>query len=96
VCRLRYAGKLAKLYPDDPMQAMKVDEIIGVQEDLSAKIGVTIYVGMRPETYGYPADWPAEEKAACQKKVALRLKLYLKKTRAVCQQSPTPPVLCLV
>ena len=58
---------------------MKVDEIIGVQEDLSAKIGVTIYVGMRPETYGYPADWPAEEKAACQKKVALRLKLYLKK-----------------
>jgi len=66
---LRYAGKLAKMYPDDPMQAIKVDEIIGVQEDLSAKIGVTIYVGMRPETYGYPADMPAEEKAACQKKL---------------------------
>ena len=69
VHRLRYAGKLAKLYPDDPATAMKVDEIVGVQEDLSAKIGITIYVGMRPESYGYPADWPDEDKKACQKKV---------------------------
>ena len=50
-------------------QAIKVDEIIGLQEDMSAKLGVTIYVGMRPEAYGYPADWPDEEKKACQKKV---------------------------
>ena len=55
---------MGKLYPEDPQEAMKVDEIIGLQEDLSAKLGVTIYVGMRPETYGYPADWPAEEKAS--------------------------------
>jgi glutathione S-transferase len=67
--RLRYAGKIGKLYPEDAMQAMKVDEIIGLQEDLSAKLGVTIYVGMRPETYGYPKDWPEEEKKATQKKL---------------------------
>jgi len=66
---LRYAGKMSKLYPDDPMQAMKVDEIIGLQEDMSAKLGVTIYVGMRPENYGYPADMPQEEKTAMQKKL---------------------------
>ena len=70
--RLRYAGKLAKLYPDDPIAAMRVDEIIGVQEDLSAKIGITIYVGMRPETYGSPADWADDDKKACQKKVFKR------------------------
>eukprot|EP00802_Teleaulax_amphioxeia_P022288 Tamp_22720.p1 GENE.Tamp_22720~~Tamp_22720.p1 ORF type:complete len:247 (-),score=75.01 Tamp_22720:312-1052(-) len=66
---LRYAGKLGKLYPEDMTQAIKVDEIIGLQEDMSAKLGVTIYVGMRPEAYGYPADWPDEEKKACQKKL---------------------------
>jgi len=66
---LRMAGKLSKLYPDDAMQAVKVDEIVGLQEDLSAKIGVTIYVGMRPETYGYPTDMPQEEKSALQKKL---------------------------
>ena len=62
----------------------QVDEIIGVQEDLSAKIGVTIYVGMRPETYGYPADMPAEEKAACQKKVALLLHFSIDKRKRPC------------
>jgi len=30
--RLRYVGKMGKLYPEDPIQAMKCDEIIGLQE----------------------------------------------------------------
>jgi len=47
----------------------KVDEIVGLQEDMSAKIGVTIYLGMRPENYGYPTDMPQEEKSALQKKL---------------------------
>jgi len=70
---LRYAGKLGNLYPSDSVQALKVDEIIGLQEDLSAKIGVTIYIGMRPDAYGYPSDWAADEKAATQKKLRERM-----------------------
>jgi len=70
---LRYAGKITGLYPGDAIEAMKVDEIVGLQEDMSAKIGVTIYVGMRPETYGYPKDWPDEEKKATQKKLRERM-----------------------
>jgi len=34
---LRYFGKLAGLYPEDPLQALKVDMLIDAGEDLSAK-----------------------------------------------------------
>jgi len=66
---LRYAGKLGKLYPDDLTEALKVDEIIGLQEDLSAKLGTTIYLSMRPAEFGYPADWPEEEKKSTIQKL---------------------------
>jgi glutathione S-transferase len=37
----RYVGKLAGLYPEDPMQALLCDETMGALEDLTIKIAAT-------------------------------------------------------
>ena len=37
----RYAGKLAGLYPEDALQALFCDEVLGALEDLNIKIGAT-------------------------------------------------------
>jgi glutathione S-transferase len=38
---LRYVGKLAGLYPADPLQALLCDEVMYVVEDASVKLGPT-------------------------------------------------------
>lgn len=37
----RYAGKLAGLYPEDALQALFCDEVLGALEDINIKIGTT-------------------------------------------------------
>ena len=37
----RYAGKLAGLYPEDALQALFCDEVMGALEDINTKIGAT-------------------------------------------------------
>ncbi len=37
----RYAGKLAGLYPDDDLQALFCDEVMGALEDVNTMIGAT-------------------------------------------------------
>ena len=37
----RYAGKLAGLYPDDALQALLCDEVMGALEDINVKVGAT-------------------------------------------------------
>ena len=43
----RYIGKMAGLYPDDALQALYCDEVLGALEDLSNHIG---------RTFGLPAE----------------------------------------
>ena len=38
----RYAGKLAGLYPDDPIQALYCDEAMGAVEDVTFHVGSTM------------------------------------------------------
>lgn len=38
----RYVGKLAGLYPEDPMQALYCDETLDAVEDVSQRIGATM------------------------------------------------------
>jgi prostaglandin-H2 D-isomerase / glutathione transferase len=38
---LRYAGKLAGLYPSDPLQALLCDEVVYVVEEANVKLGPT-------------------------------------------------------
>ena len=37
----RYAGRLADLYPTDPLQAMYCDEVLGAYEDLTNYVAVS-------------------------------------------------------
>lgn len=37
----RYVGKLAGLYPDDALQALLCDEVLGALEDINIKLGAT-------------------------------------------------------
>ncbi|KAB2967966.1 glutathione S-transferase family protein [Zoogloea sp.] len=37
----RYAGRLAGLYPEDALQALLCDEVMGALEDINVKIGAT-------------------------------------------------------
>ncbi|SEQ48983.1 glutathione S-transferase [Solimonas aquatica] len=39
---VRYAGKLAGLYPQDALQALLCDELLDASEDLGSRIGATI------------------------------------------------------
>lgn len=39
VAILRYVGKLTKLYPQDEIEAAKVDEILGSAEDHFGQLG---------------------------------------------------------
>lgn len=38
----RFAGKLAGLYPEDPMQALCCDEVMGAVEDVTTHVGRTM------------------------------------------------------
>jgi len=46
---LRYVGRLTKLYPEDNLQATRVDELIDAMEDASSKMAPVIY-DQNPET----------------------------------------------
>jgi len=72
---LRLAGEAdpdGKLYPsDDVGKRLKIEEVLGLTADLTRAWSPALYIGMRPEKYGYPKrdDWAKEEKEATVKKV---------------------------
>merc|ERR1712194_957010 len=58
------------LYPSsDPAALLEVEEMIGLVEDFERAFQPCLYLAMRPSMYGYPDDWPAEEKAATVKRM---------------------------
>jgi len=63
---LRYIGKKTNMYPHDALKALYIDELISLQEDMSAIIGISIYISMKPEKYGYPLDLADEDKKIIQ------------------------------
>jgi len=68
---LRWAGSLGNgsLYPThDPEKVRKIEEMLGVSDDLHRAFMPGLYMGMgRHAQYGYPQDWP--EKAEVVKRV---------------------------
>eukprot|EP00931_Biecheleriopsis_adriatica_P000178 TRINITY_DN100186_c0_g1_i1.p1 TRINITY_DN100186_c0_g1~~TRINITY_DN100186_c0_g1_i1.p1 ORF type:complete len:252 (+),score=53.93 TRINITY_DN100186_c0_g1_i1:61-816(+) len=68
---LRWAGSLGdgSLYPtNDPEKMRKIEEMLGVSDDLHRAFMPGLYLGMgRHTSFGYPKDWP--EKAEVVKKV---------------------------
>jgi len=70
---LRYVGKITNMYSDNLLKSLEIDELISLQEDISSKISISIYIVMKPELYGYPADLSNEDKKIIQ--MSLRQKL---------------------
>jgi glutathione S-transferase len=68
---LRYAGNLAGLNP--PEKVLQIEEVIGLEEDMARAIMPSMYMNMKPEMFGHPADMPAE--ARKEVVTALRAKL---------------------
>lgn len=56
---LRYAGKLAGLYPEDTLQALFCDEVLSALEDITVKIGATF--GLKGEDLKQARDALATE-----------------------------------
>ena len=59
---LRLAGEAdpeGKLYPADIAARLKVEQVLGLVGDLSSAWSPGLYIGMRPERFGYPptAEW---------------------------------------
>jgi len=57
---LRYAGKLGGLIPEDPVEMMKAEEVIGVSWDMVTAITPSMQLDRRPQLYGCEGT-PAEE-----------------------------------
>ena len=70
---LRYVGRLSGLYPDDPLLALHIDEVCGLQEDMARALAPSIFVGMRPHVLGYAADLPEAERKGIQAKLRAAL-----------------------
>ena len=72
----RFAGRLANLYPDDPLQALHCDEIMDAIEDVLSRIVVTFFM-----------EDEAEKKAAREKLADGDIKLYLTYLQALLERS---------
>lgn len=60
---LRLAGEAdpeGKLYPADIAARYKVESVLGLVNDLNRAWQPSLYIGMRPQNYGYPPkdEWP--------------------------------------
>jgi len=79
---LRYCGRMARLNP--PHMTLKIEEVIGLEEDIAKTITPSLYIGMKPELYGHPADMSKEDKTKIQ--LQLRAKLIEKPDGALVKQ----------
>jgi len=70
---LRYAGAISGLIPEGVMAQLRCDECIGLEEDIAKMIAPSMYIGMRPQNFGYPEDMSKEDKTEIQ--LRLRAKL---------------------
>lgn len=67
---LRCCGKWARLYPQS--LATKIEEVIGLEEDIEKALGPSLYIGMKPQLYGYE-DVSSEERTKIQLKLREKL-----------------------
>ncbi|KAJ1492635.1 hypothetical protein T484DRAFT_1930799 [Baffinella frigidus] len=49
----RWAGRLSGHMPQDPMEQLKVEEIMGLVEDMAKEISPSLYITRKPEDFGH-------------------------------------------
>uniref|UniRef100_A0A7R9UBX0 Glutathione transferase n=1 Tax=Pinguiococcus pyrenoidosus TaxID=172671 RepID=A0A7R9UBX0_9STRA len=67
--QLRYVGKLAGLYPEDPLEALRVDAYVDFAEDMAVPVGATI----SRKRFGLPDFADEDEKKAAREQLAFEL-----------------------
>eukprot|EP01013_Petalomonas_cantuscygni_P020553 TRINITY_DN3906_c0_g1_i1.p3 TRINITY_DN3906_c0_g1~~TRINITY_DN3906_c0_g1_i1.p3 ORF type:complete len:269 (-),score=74.05 TRINITY_DN3906_c0_g1_i1:1728-2414(-) len=70
---LRWAGRLANLYPTSLSEQLRVDEVIGLEEDLARVMTPSMYLARKPELFGYAADLSDEDKKTITAKLRAAL-----------------------
>jgi len=68
---LRWAGTLGGLYPIRMIP--EIEEVIGLQEDVTRALVPSLYMGMRPHLCGYPSDMPEADRKAVQARLRAAL-----------------------
>ena len=61
---LRFVARLPgseELMPTDPIEALRVDEAMGLAADMDKAWTNPLYIGMRPQFCGYPEDYQKTE-----------------------------------
>lgn len=61
---LRYVGRLGNLYPTDLVAQAKVDEVLGLGDDVQRVLFPAFAVTRNPAAFGYAADLSEEERNA--------------------------------
>mmetsp|Transcript_22476 Transcript_22476/g.38228 ORF Transcript_22476/g.38228 Transcript_22476/m.38228 type:complete len:235 (-) Transcript_22476:1518-2222(-) len=64
---LRYVGKLAGLYPEDPVEAMKVDAVMDTILDMEVPVDLSRRGAVR--SFVAEEEWTADEKMAIRKRI---------------------------
>jgi len=64
--QLRYLGKLGGLYPENPLEALKVDEVL----DFLTEIGETLSLAMHPTRAGFDSFASEEKKLEVRARIA--------------------------
>lgn len=72
----RFTGRLAGLYPEDPVQALRCDEVMDAVEDMIVKVVPTFFM-----------EDEAEKKAAREKLSDGEIKLYLEYFQSLLERS---------
>uniref|UniRef100_A0A6T1R809 Glutathione transferase n=1 Tax=Eutreptiella gymnastica TaxID=73025 RepID=A0A6T1R809_9EUGL len=55
------------LYPQDPDAMFEVESMLALSDDMAKAWGPALYMGMRPNMFGYPEDIKPEDKEALVK-----------------------------
>ncbi len=54
---LRMAGRCGDLIPTDPLEEMRMNEAIGISDDLDRALAPGLYYAIRPTAYGMPEGY---------------------------------------
>jgi len=77
---LRFVARLKSttLYPTDPLEQFKVEELLGIIGDFRRSYLPALYFNMKPQSYGHPEGFnKTEEGQAILKQLRGNVKIYI-------------------
>lgn len=69
----RYVGRITGLYPEDPLEALQVDQVCDLECDERCELRTSILFPGNPGRYGHPTDLTPEQKKGVVAKMRANL-----------------------